>query len=55
MEEEGGTYDVTHEEEDTEVVSLTETLDALVNVLGVETMVSQAVIPETLNCRSRVG
>jgi hypothetical protein len=44
----GGTYDVTHEEEDTEVVGLTQTLDALVDVLGVEAMVSQAEIRKHL-------
>ena len=44
----GGTYDVTHEEEDAEVVGLTQTLDALVDVLGVEPMVSQAEIRKHL-------
>ena len=42
-----GTHDVTHEEKNAEVVGKTQTLDALVNVLGVETMVSQTAIPET--------
>ena len=42
-----GTHDVTHEEENAEVVGQTQSLDALVNVLGVETMVSQTAIPET--------
>jgi hypothetical protein len=41
-EENGRTHDITHEEEDAEVVGLAQTLDALVDVLGVETMVSQA-------------
>ena len=42
-----GTHDVTHEKEDAEVVGLAQTLDALVDVLGVETMIPQAVIPAT--------
>lgn len=45
-EEKGRTHDVTHEEEDAEVVGLAQTLDALVDVLGVKTMVSQAAIAE---------
>ena len=39
---EGTTHDVTHEEEYAEVVGLAQTFYALVNVLRVETMVSQA-------------
>jgi len=49
-----GTYDVAHEKENAEVVGLAETLDALVDVLWVETMISQAAIAERenekLNC-----
>ena len=41
-----GTHDVTHEKEDTEIVGLAETLDALVDILGVKTVISQAGIPE---------
>ena len=41
-----GTYNVTHEKEDAEVVGLTQALDALVDVLWVEMMISQAVNPE---------
>ena len=44
-----GTYDVTHEKEDAEVVGLTQALDALVDVLWVETMISQAANPELRN------
>ena len=35
-----GTYDVTHKKEDAEVVGLTQVLNALVDVLWVETMIS---------------
>lgn len=45
----GRTHDVAHEEEDAEVVGLAQALDALVDVLGVETMVSQAAIAEPRN------
>ena len=45
-EKKGRTHDATHEEEDAEVVGLAQALDALVDVLGVETMVSQAKIAE---------
>lgn len=44
-----GTYDVTHEKEDAEVVGLTQALDALVDVLWMETMISQAANPEPRN------
>jgi hypothetical protein len=37
-----GTYDVAHEEEDAEVVGLAQTLYALMDVLWVEAMISQA-------------
>jgi len=40
------THDVTHEQEDAKVVGMAQTLDALVDVLGVETMVPQAVVLE---------
>ena len=56
-----GTCDVTHEKEDAEVVGLTQALDALVDVLWVETMISQAVNPEPRNksvvvvCRRQTG
>jgi hypothetical protein len=45
-----GTHDVTHEKEDAEIVGLAETLDALVDVLGVKTVIPQAVIPERKIC-----
>jgi hypothetical protein len=44
-----GTYDVTHEKEDVEVVGLTQALNVLVDVLWVETMISQAANPELRN------
>jgi len=43
----GRTYDVTHEEEDAEVIGQAQTLDALMNVLWMEAMVPQAAIPRT--------
>ena len=49
----GRTHDVAHEEEDAEVVGLAQALDALVDVLGVETMVPQAAIAEPRNKVSR--
>ena len=56
-----GAYDVTHEEEDAEIVGLTQALDALVDVFWVETMISQAANPEPRNesvvvvCRGQTG
>jgi len=43
----GRTHDVTHEEEDAEVIGQAQTLDALVNVLWMEAMIPQAAIPRT--------
>ena len=45
--EKGRTHDITHEEEDAEVIGQAQTLDALMNVLWMETMIPQAAIPRT--------
>jgi len=43
----GRAYNVTHEEEDAEVIGQAQTLDALMNVLWMESMIPQATIPRT--------
>jgi hypothetical protein len=41
----GRAYDVTHEEEDAEVIGQAQSLDALMDVLWMKAMIPQAAIP----------
>lgn len=43
----GEAYDVAHEEEDAEVIGQAQTLDALMDVLWMESVIPQAAIPRT--------